>query len=170
MKLENLPMEKIVIGLVLLGVFAAVFFVAQVLPKGTDTTLDGVHILASGDAKAQLQGLLSKTPVLIQMNLINANDSRNTALTIVTAEIASSLIAYNTTNYVYGAVEGNASVNCVPQTNFCTGAVIFVQLGPFDGMRINDTAVVVEGTAEFFHDFAKLKVIKGVFGLAASGS
>ncbi len=170
MKLEDLPLDKVVLALVVLGVFAAAFFFAQLAPRGTEQTLDGVRVVATGDAKMQLQGILDRDPVLIRMELFAGNDSRNTALSVVTAEIASTLINYGTRNYVYGAIDGNASINCVNQTAFCTGAVVFVQIGPLNGMRINEKAVLVEGTETFFRDPARLKVIKGVFGLAASGS
>jgi len=170
MKLENLPFEKIVLGLVVLGVFAAAFFFTQLAPKGTDTTLDGVRVVGTGDAKLQLRSVLDRDPVLIRMELFAGNDSRNTALSVVTAEIASTLITYGKRNYSYGAVDGIASINCVNQTNNCTGAVVFVQIGALNGMRINESAVVVEGSEEFFRNPSRLKVIKGVFGLAASGS
>lgn len=169
-KITEKNLQTFLLALVVLGVFAAAFFVAQILPHGYEQTLDGVRVVATGDAKTQLRGILDRDPVLIRMELFAGNDSRNTALTVVTAEIASTLINYGTRNYVYGAVSGNASINCVNQTSFCTGAVVFVQIGPLNGMRINDSAVLVEGTETFFRDPARLKVIKGVFGLAASGS
>jgi hypothetical protein len=170
MKLDNLPLEHVLLALVVLGVFAAAFFFSQLAPHGTDQTLDGVRVLASGDAKLQLRGVLDRDPVLIRMELFAGNDSRNTALSVVTAEIASTLINYQKRNFAYGAVAGNASINCVNQTHFCQDAVVFVQIGPLNGMRINDSAVLVEGSETFFRDPARLKVIKGVFGLAASGS
>ncbi|MBI2445251.1 hypothetical protein HYV43_02580 [Candidatus Micrarchaeota archaeon] len=170
MKLENLPLDKIMLVLIVAGVFAAAFFFAQLVPKGADQTLEGVRVVATGDAKAQLGSLLARDPVLIQMNLFAGNDSRNTALSVVTAEIASTLINYQKRNFVYGAVDGNASVNCVSETNFCQGAVIFVQIGPLNGMKIDNDRVVVEGSEDFFRNTQRLRVIKGVFGLAASGS
>ncbi len=170
MKLENLPLDKIVLGLLVVGVFAAVFFFAQLVPKSTDQTLDGVRVTATGDAKAQLQGLLDRDPVLIEMKLYAGNDTRNTALSIVTAEIASTLINYGKRNYAYGSIDGNASVNCVAQTDYCKGAVVIVQLGSFNGLKIDGQHVVVEGTEDFLRDPKHLRVIKGVFGLAASSS
>ncbi len=170
MKLESLPLDKIVLGLLVVGVFAAVFFFAQLAPKGTDQTLDGVRVTATGDAKLQLRGLLDKDPVLMEMRLYAGNDSRNTALSIVTAEIASTLVNYNKRNFVYGSVDGNASVNCVAQTNFCQGAVVFVQIGPCNCLRIDAQRVTVEGSEAFLSDVKHLRVIKGVFGLAASGT
>ncbi len=170
MKLDSLPLDKLVLGLLVLGVFAAVFFFAQLLPKSTDQTLEGVRVLAAGDAKTQLQAVLDRDPVLIEMKLYDGNDTRNTALSIVTAEIASTLINYQKRNFVYGSIDGNASVNCVAQTNFCQGAVVFVQIGTFNGLKIDDQRVVVEGTDDFLRDPKHLRVIKGVFGLAASDS
>ncbi|GEM_PF-2169756 len=170
MKLENLPLDKFVLGLLVVGVFAAVFFFAQLVPKSTDQILDGVRVLATGDAKTQLKSLLERDPVLIEMKLYAGNDTRNTALSIVTAEIASTLINYKKRNFVYGSVDGNASVNCVAQTSFCQGAVVLVQIGPFNGLKIDGNRVVVEGTGDFLRDPKHLRVIKGVFGLAASGN
>lgn len=167
---SKVRLDKIVLGLIVVGVFAAAFFFAQLMPKGTDTTLDDVRVVASGDAKLQLREVLDRDPVLIEMRLYDGNDTRNTALTIATAEIASTLINYQKRNSVYGSIGGNASVNCVKETDFCRGAVVFVQIGQFNGLRVTDSSVTLEGTEEFLRDPKHLRVIKGVFGLAASAN
>ena len=169
MKLDELPLESIVLALVVVGVFAAVFFFTQLVPKPTDQTLNGVRVIATGNAKTQLQSLLARhDPVLTEIRLYEGNDTRNSALSVVAAQVSASLIQQGRRNIAYGSVNGNASINCVNETNFCQGAVIVVQIGECNCLRINDQKAVVEGSESFYKDFSKVSVIAGVFGLAAA--
>jgi hypothetical protein len=166
---NKLPIESVLIGLMVIGVFAAVFFFFAVLPKSTDQTIQGVRIVASGNAATQLKGIVSKNnPMLFEMELFDGNNSKNTALSIATAQIASNLVHFNHPAFVYGSINGNASINCVNETNQCTGAAVTLKIGPFNGLKINDTHVTIEGTENWFDEPKHLDVLSGLFGQAAS--
>ncbi len=169
MKRNEIPIETILIGLIILGVFAAVFLFSTLLPKATDTTVQGVRVVANGDAQAQLKSIVSANdPVLFDMQLFEGNSSKNSILAIATAQIAANLVRYNRAAFVYGSIDGNASINCVSETNFCTGAAVTMKIGEFGGMRINDTHVVIEGTQAWYDDARHLEVLAGLFGQAAA--
>ncbi len=167
---SELPLESIVLGLVVVGIFASVFFFTQLAPKSTDKDISGVRVIATGDALAQLQGIVQRNnPVIFEMDLPSfENNSGNTALVFSTAQIASNLARFGRKAYVYGSVNGNASINCVNETNHCSGAVVLMKIGTCNCMRINDTSVVIEGTEAFHADQKTLQVLSGLFGQAAS--
>lgn len=169
MKLENIPLETVLLALLAVGVFAAVFFFSALVPKATDTTLQGVHIVATGNAQEQIRGILSNNdPVVFELHVFEGNSSKNTALSIASAQIISNLVHRNVNASAYGVVDGNASINCVLETNFCSNPQVTMRIGEFNGMRITDTHVDIEGTEPFFDDPQTLEVLSGVFGLAAS--
>ncbi len=164
---RGVSMEHVLLFVGLLAVFALVFFLGQGLLKPQDeSVLDGVRVIGS---RTEFSALLSEDPVLIEMALFAGNDTRNTALTGVTAEIASTLVKYGRKTGVYGSIDGNASVNCVKETNFCKGAVVSVRIGPCNCLRAEKSRIVVEATPEFLADFSHVKVYKGIFGLSVAG-
>ncbi|MBI4360605.1 hypothetical protein HY572_02405 [Candidatus Micrarchaeota archaeon] len=169
MKLSEIPIETILLGLLAVGVFAAVFFFSALFPKPTDATLQGVHVVATGNAQEQLRGILSRNnPVVFELQLFQGNSSKNTALSIASAQIVSNLVHRNVNASVFGSIDGNASINCVAETNFCSGADVTLRIGSFNGMRITDDRVDIEGTEDFYNDPQTLEVLSGVFGLAAN--
>ncbi|MBI5037052.1 hypothetical protein HZC09_06960 [Candidatus Micrarchaeota archaeon] len=160
-------MEKALLVVALLAVFALIFFAFQLLlKKSPETNLDGLLVKATKD---EISSVLADDPIRVEMRLTAGNSSKNTALTSVTAEIGATLAYYKRKSYAYGSVDGNASVNCVEETNYCSGAKVAVQVGGCNCLKVEDNKIIVEGTEDFFADFKHLKAIKGVFGVAVAG-
>jgi hypothetical protein len=157
----------ILIGVVVL-VFASVFYLATSI-QTTETVVDGLRITHSVDLKQGLSTLLEKKPLLIEMDLVNASDRRNSAVAVMASEIAANLRYYGKKPEAYGVVDGVPSQNCNANTSNCSGAVIVVKTGDCNCMRVYNEKVEVEGSADFLLDQKKITVVKGLFGLAASG-
>ena len=160
--------ESYILIAVVLLVFAGIFvFITNF--KTTETTVDGVKIFHQGEIKETLRFVLEKKPLLIQMELVNASDKRNSALAVIASELTSNLRFYGKESQAYGLVDGIPSQNCNANTSNCSGAAIIIRIGECNCLRITKDTAILEGSIEFFLDQKKTTVIKGIFGLAASG-
>ncbi|HLD75841.1 MAG TPA: hypothetical protein VI874_02390 [Candidatus Norongarragalinales archaeon] len=153
--------------MLLFTVFSAVFFIGQAFFKpSVIQILDGVRVIGSKEDFAQI---LAVNPVRVEMRLFSGNDTRNTDLTKVTADVASTLVQYGKRVYVYGSVDEKPAVNCIQETLNCSGAVIRVVIGPCNCLSAETGLIRIEATPDFLADFSHIKVFKGVLGLAVAG-
>lgn len=160
--------ESHLLLIIVLIVFAGVFYLATNI-NGSVTEVEGVKIYSDGDLKQNLQSVVAKTPVLIQLELLNGTDKRNSALAIISAELAANLKLYGKESLSYGFVDGVPSINCNANTSNCSGASIFIRIGECNCLRVSKQKAEIDGTYDFYLDNKHVRAIKGLFGLAASG-
>ena len=154
-------MKKMIMGavqrkeVILIAVLAA-FLISYyfISAQRTDEySVDGLKIYSSEQPRQALARVLSKDSFLMEEQLFNGMDERNTAIAIIGAEVVSALKAHGKSVATYGSVEGTPSINCNANTSNCTGASIIVGIGECNCMRVGDK-IEIYGTSKFLQDNA----------------
>ncbi|MEM4254775.1 MAG: hypothetical protein QXR53_00400 [Candidatus Norongarragalinales archaeon] len=136
-------------AIVVLVVFAAVFFFLSEKSKSGETLVENSLLVKSGDPVGEIQKRIPEKRVLIEQRLFEGNSSKNSVVTIMSSEIARSLALRRLNVSVYAVVEGGENV-CFDTD--CTGASVAVQIGECNCVRFDETRVIVEGDEKFLVD------------------
>ena len=139
--------ETVVLIVVFASVFAGMFFLSRNTGQ-KETTIDGLKIYFTGNARDELAHALSPKVLVVEERLFNGSDSRNSAIAVMAAEAAHSLYSSNKTVYVYGVVDGVPTINCNANTTNCSGAQVVVEISNCDCVRVTDK-IYVSGGRDF---------------------
>ena len=140
--------ETVLLIVVFAVVFAAVFFLSQSAGSQKESSFEGLRVFSNGNAKAEMAAILVPKNAVIEEQLVNGSDVRNSAVAVMAAEIARALHANNKTVNVYGVVDGVPSINCNANTTNCSGAAIVVEISNCDCLRVSDK-IYVSGGKDF---------------------
>jgi len=137
--------ELALIAAVVIVVFAGVFFFLSQKPSN-ETTVENNLLVKSGDPVWDIQKRLSGGKILVEQRLFAMNDSRNSAIAIMSSEIVRAIALQGKNASVYALVEGGENV--CGETN-CSGASIIVKTGGCNCVFFNPTQIIVEGDEKF---------------------
>lgn len=157
--------ETYALILIVLIVFAGAFY--MITSQARQATVDGVSVYYTGNLKEALKNAVDKQPLLIEEELVNATDRKNSAVQAMTVEIAYALSANGKPLQVYGTVDGRPEVNCNENTTNCSGASITVRVGQCNCVRLSNGRAEVEGSYEFLTNATTLITVRKLFATAA---
>ena len=126
------------------------FLVFYVLPNYQEKAydVDGLKIYSTGQPKAVMKTILAPENVLIELQLDSTNSSKNTGVQIMSAEIAAALAHQGKNVKSYGIVNGKPTIDCVKDTNNCSGAQVRVSIGECNCVRLSNV-ISIEGDEKF---------------------
>ncbi|HLC38200.1 MAG TPA: hypothetical protein VJI71_01985 [Candidatus Norongarragalinales archaeon] len=136
--------EIAIIVIVVLIAFGAVLYFFGF--KSEETVIENNLLVKSKDPAGDIAERLSLNPVVVEQRLFAMNDSRNSAIAIMSSEISRGIAMQGWNVSVYAVVEGGSNI-C--GTANCTGSVILIQSGGCDCMRFTETQLVIEGGNDF---------------------
>jgi hypothetical protein len=119
--------------------------------------LEGMKIISKGKPGDALKGVLSPRVVVIEEHFFDGNDSRNSAVAAMGAEVAGGFAPMNRTAWVYGSFVRKTTgkteyVNCIKETNFCSNSSIVVSTGDCNCLRITPKQLFIEGSEQFLQE------------------
>jgi len=144
-------METAVIVIVALAVFAGVFYFATNKARSNETLVEGSLLVKSSNPLDDIQKRIPENKVYVEQRLYAGNDSKNSYIAIMSAEITRGLALRGLNVSVYAIVQGGENV--CPE-GVCSGARIVVAVGGCNCIYFNDTQIVVEGDEKFLGDQA----------------
>ncbi|MFH1056395.1 MAG: hypothetical protein V1717_01195 [Candidatus Micrarchaeota archaeon] len=140
--------EVVALGVIVLLVFAGVFYFAS--QKPAETLIENSLLVKSKDPIEDVSKRLLLERILVEQRLYAQNDTRNSFIAIMSSEIARALALRGKNVTVYGIVEGGGENVCF-ETN-CTGASIVVKSGTCDCVFFEGEKVFVEGSEKFLNE------------------
>ncbi|MFH0835843.1 MAG: hypothetical protein V1834_01645 [Candidatus Micrarchaeota archaeon] len=152
------------LGLFIIAVVAIAAFalLAMRFTQPTETNLDGIRIFSHGSAKEALKQTLSKPLLVIEQDLYEGMDARNSMVGIVSSEITHSLAEYRKTVFVYGKVEGGEDIGCGELNHYCSQPDIIVRSGDCNCLKTG-YPIEIEGTPDFLYN--STTKFRGIFEL-----
>ena len=149
---------------ILVVLIAAFFAVRYVLPNIQERAydVDGLNVYSKGQPKAAMKAVLAPDKILVELDLVNQNSSKNTAVQVMSAEIASAMAREGKNVSSYGIVDGKPAIDCTPETNQCTGAQVRVRVGDCNCIRVS-ASILVEGDENFLK--ANAVKMRGILSL-----
>lgn len=141
--------ELIAIAVVLIVVFAGVFYYLGPKPGSGETLIENSLLVKSGNPVADLQQRLQPEKIRVEDRLFAGNDSRNSMIAIMSAEISRAMALQRKNVTVYAIVQNGENI-C--NGTDCKGAQVIVQVGPCNCVYFPGQQVVVEGDEKFLLD------------------
>jgi hypothetical protein len=136
--------EIAIIVVVVLLVFAGMFYLFGAKPE--ETVIENNLLVKSKDPLGSISARLSLNPVVLEQRAFALNDSRNSAIAVMSSEVARGIALQGKNVSVYAIVEGGE--NLCGTTN-CTNSVVVVKTGSCNCMFFNEKQVVIEGDNNF---------------------
>lgn len=120
--------------------------------------IDGMRVESDGDPRAGLAKVLSAEPQIVREEMVNASDSRNSAVIIIASEVIRSLATANrnVSSYVAaydlaGASKAPEMLGCNANNSDCGKPTITVRYGACNCLKISGETglLVIEGDDSF---------------------
>ncbi len=140
----------LVLGLVVAVVFAASYYVYVNLIAPTDHYVSGVRVVSHGDPRTAISGVFISRNVTVQLDADNLTDRTLACPTLAFAEATAGISAAGFNVTAQGRIAGEYCINANSTKIPCRQPQLVVQRGPCNCLAVVGSAVVVEGSDNWF--------------------
>ncbi len=135
--------------LIALIIFIGAYYFVNSQPKTYN--INGIIIKSRGALKSSINDVLSKKTIVVEEDLFNSRDTRNSAVGAAAVEVILALKTAGKKVSVYGKIDNGGEysyTNCNKSNDNCSNPNVIVKTGGENLMKVFDK-IVIEGSAEY---------------------